>query len=454
MHIFDQEYPYSIRETPDGRTECYFPMHSGQRKAMASNARITLVLAGAQSGKTSWAAWWLLREIKRCGPGVYLYASPTQPLLAAQPIPSVIALFDVMLKLGKYKVHGSKFEFTREGSMRLFGKEGRCIIKFGHASKSDSLESMTAKAAVMDECGQDEFKVGSFEAIERRLLRHQGRMLLCSTPYNLGWLKKRIYDRVDGDYINCIQFASIENPVIKQETIDHARESMQPWRFRMMYLGEFTRPAGQIYDCFDREEHVIERRPIPPEWKRYVGVDFGGANTACIYLAEEQTPSGKVTGRYYAYRTYNSGGKTVAQHVEDIMDKPRTHTQIRESDGVEDIDAEPRTPQGWGGALSEEDRRREWNDKGMRLRKPRVKDVEVQISAVYSLMANGKLLIFDDLVSLIEDIESYSRETDDEGLPGEKILNKSAYHTLDALRYVATGLSRNTVDLKHVQVAL
>ena len=454
MHTFTQEYPYSVRETDEGKFEAYFPMHSGQKRAMASKARITLVLAGSQSGKTSWAAWWLLREIRDCGPGVYLYASPTHPLLAAQPIPSVRALFEDMMRLGTYKEQKNVFEFSTDGSRRLFGEPAKCHIKFGHASKPDSLESMTAKAAVLDECGQDTFKVGSFEAIERRLLRHEGRMLLCSTPYNLGWLKKRIYDNRDSDDIECIQFASIENPVVTPEAVERARRDMQPWRFRMMYLGEFTRPAGQIYDCFDREEHVIERRPIPPEWKRYVGVDFGGANTACIYLAEEQTPSGKVTGRYYAYRTYNSGGKTVAQHVEDIMDKPRTHTQIRESDGVEDIDAEPRTPQGWGGALSEEDRRREWNDKGMRLRKPRVKDVEVQISAVYSLMANGKLLIFDDLVSLIEDIENYSRETDDEGLPGEKILNKSAYHTLDALRYVATGLSRNTVDLKHVQVAL
>ncbi len=50
-------------------------------------------------------------------------------------------------------------------------------ILFGYATDPESLESATAKAAVLDEAGQKKFKVGAWQAILRRLALHQGRAL-------------------------------------------------------------------------------------------------------------------------------------------------------------------------------------------------------------------------------------------------------------------------------------
>ena len=49
-----------------------FTLHPGQSEAWASLKRFILVLAGAQSGKTSFGPLWMRREIQARGPGDYL----------------------------------------------------------------------------------------------------------------------------------------------------------------------------------------------------------------------------------------------------------------------------------------------------------------------------------------------------------------------------------------------
>src|SRR5262249_10213787 len=154
-------------------------------------------------------------------------------------------------------------------------------IYFGHATDPDSLESATAKAAWLDEAGQKKFKLGSFEAVQRRLSIHLGRALITTTPYDLGWLKQKIWDpwkAADGNhpYIDVIRFDSTENPAFPQEEFERARASLPRWKFDLYYRAIFTRPAGMIYDCFDDTVHKIPRFKIPDDWPRFLGLDFGG----------------------------------------------------------------------------------------------------------------------------------------------------------------------------------
>ena len=78
---------------------------------------------------------------------------------------------------------------------RTFGRRdvAPTSVLFGYAAEPESLESATAKAAWLDEAGQKRFRLASFEAILRRLSLAQGRVLLTTTPYDLGWLKQRLY---------------------------------------------------------------------------------------------------------------------------------------------------------------------------------------------------------------------------------------------------------------------
>jgi hypothetical protein len=59
----------------------------------------------------------------------------------------------------------------------------------------------------------------------------------------------------------------------------------------------------------------VARFPVLPHWPRYVGIDFGGLNTAALFYAEEPE-----TGVYYAYHLYYPQHKKTAEaHVKEIL---------------------------------------------------------------------------------------------------------------------------------------
>ena len=55
--------------------------HRGQWRVWQSRARYVAMIAGFQSGKTSFGPHWLHREILNQGPGDYLAVTATFPLL-------------------------------------------------------------------------------------------------------------------------------------------------------------------------------------------------------------------------------------------------------------------------------------------------------------------------------------------------------------------------------------
>lgn len=395
-----------------------FNFHWGQRLAWDATERFVAVIAGTQSGKTTFGPLWLHREMQRCGPGVYLIAAPTDPLLQVKLIPSFRMLFETLLGLGTYvQSPRPKFVISKRGETILWGREQgeETIIYFGYAAKPDSLESMSIKAAWLDEAGQAEFKVGSWEAILRRLSLSMGRVLITTTPYYVGhWLRRRVFDkRFDPSAgVNVIQFKSIWNPEFPTDEWRRAKRDLPGWRFRMMYCGEFAKPAGQIYDVFG-SSHIVPRFAIPDRWNRYGGIDFGGVNTAAVYLAER--PEDRAL---FAYRTYHAGNRTAEQHA--------TQLKLRE----------PKVPVFYGGAKSEDNYRLEYRFGGLPVLTPIVSDVELGIDRVYAQFANMQLYVFDDLEPLLDELENYSRRTDSDGNVSEVIEEKNRFHHLDALRYI------------------
>jgi len=402
-----------------------FRFHKYQKRAMKARERFILLLGGTQSGKTSFGPIWLHREIRLRGAGDYLAVAPTYPLMKKKMLPEFLRFFADTLGLGDYNKTDKVFTVSGAGEIVLFGKrqEVQTIIYFGHAQDPDSLESATAKAAWLDECGQSKFKLGSFEAIIRRLSLFMGRVLMTTTPYNLGWLKQKFWDVWEAGKgalasLRVISFPSTANPSFPQQEFDRARESLPLWKFNMFYRAIFTRPAGMIYDCFDEAIHKVARFAIPESWERYLGLDFGGVNTAGVFIAKE--PGGK--GRYYVYREYHAGGKTAAQHADALLE------------------GEIHRPITRGGSSSEGQWRDEFGAAGLGIGKPKVSDVEVGINRVYGAFKRNELYIMDDLSMLLDELMSYSRELDDMGEPTETIADKSTYHLADALRYIGSLL--------------
>lgn len=361
--------------------------------------------------------------MRLCGPGDYMVVTPTYPLLDLKALPEFKRWFVDTMRLGEYKVQSKQFVVSKAGEVALWGKaqSSETRVLFGYAAEPESLESATAKAAWLDEAGQRRFKADSWEAIRRRLSIHRGRVLITTTPYNLGWLKQRIWDKwKSGDSeIDVIRFESIANPLFSREEWESARRSLPAWKFDMFYRAIFSRPAGLIYDCFDDTRHKCPRFPIPDHWPRFLGLDFGGVNTAGIFFAQEPG-----TGTLYLYREYKAGGLTAAGHARKLLE------------------GEPGIPTCVGGSKSEDQWRKEFQTGGLPVRPPVISDVEVGIGRVYGAHKENKILVFDDLDGYLEQKLTYARKLDENGEPTEEIEDKATYHFMDAERYIVGWLLR------------
>lgn len=429
---------------PDGGFRANTHFHPGQQKAWDSYKNVVAVFAGVQSGKTSFLPWWLLREVLNEGPGDYLAVTANFPLFQNKFLPELLDVFCHTRSLGKYWPAAQIIElFDQEEDPKkrvppaatstghMWGR-----ILLASASAASRLASSTAKGAILDEAGLPEYTQTVWDEIESRCAIHNGRKCIGTTVYDLGWMKAAIYDPwsaavrrgQDHSEIDVIQFDSTENPVFRPEFFEQKRKEMPRWKFDMRYRGLFSRPAGAIYDCFDRDTHVIKPRRIPKEWKRYCGLDFGGVHTAALFFAEDpDSHTDPLQRTLYLYREYLAGNRSAAEHVRHILR------------------GEPREPITFGGSLSEGQWRREFRVAGLNVREPQkdLKNVEVGIDRVYAALKQHKRMrIFDTCTATIEDLQNYSRKLDDLGEPEEDIKDKNKFHCADAARYILGSMKK------------
>jgi hypothetical protein len=395
-----------FREVKDGVLR--FNFHPGQTKAWDCKKRFLFLLAGTQGGKTCFGPPWMDREIQRRGEGDYLAVTATFPLLNLKMLPEYIEHFQHIRKLGEFK--------EMRGTKVIQWYKGKTRIIFASATNPESVESATAKAAHLDEPGQNQFKREAWEAVLRRLSIEQGPVLGTTTLYGYGWFKTEVYDRwKNGDPdIEVIQFESTINPAFPQKEYERARMALPSWKFDLFYRGQYAKPAGMIYDSFD-EMCKIPRMPIPIQWPRYVGLDFGGINTAALWYAQDPA-----TGYLYLYREYKKGQKSAGEHAQDFKALSQGETIIKRV----------------GGAKSEDQWRMEFSQSGWPVQTPRINDVEVGIDRVYALHKSNKIFVFSDMIGYLDEKMSYSRELDDNYSPTEKIENKERFHYMDAERYI------------------
>jgi len=416
------------RLTDDGKLR--LSLHTGQARIWRSRRRFVFMLAGTQGGKTSLGPWWLRREIyggdgvDGRGSGDYLAVTASYDLFKLKMLPEARTVFEQLLGVGRFWSGERVIELKDPKTGEFHAKRaddpmwGRIILR--SASAPGGLESATAKAAWLDECGQDEFTVEAWEAIQRRLSLHQGRALGTTTPYNLGWVKTEAYDPwVNGaPEFDIVQFSSVINPAFPQDEYDRMEKRLPDWKFRMFYKGEFARPAGLIYGDFS-DSMAEEPFDIPPQWPRLIVVDFGGANLAIVWMAEEPG-----TERWHVYQEWLGGGLTTAEYVQIAKDGVA---------GAEGYEAA-------GGAPSESQQRRDWAAAGLSMDEPTVGDLEVGISRVIELIKTDRFRVFRTCTGVRDELGSYRRKLDARGDPTEEIVDKRAFHRLDAIRYGAVYL--------------
>lgn len=394
--------------------EIHLNFHPGQSRTWQSDKRFIVMQAGSQGGKTCFGPDWLYREIKNCGEGDYLAVTATFPLLELKMLPEFLSVFRDLLHLGTYSETKKVFNFFN----------GKTRVIFGSATNPESLESAEAKAAWLDEAGQKQFRRDTWEAVQRRLSIHEGRVLFTTTLYGLGWFKNEVYEpweEGDPDY-DVIMFDSTVNPNFPKAEFERVRSKLPTWKFNMFYRGRYDTPGGLIYSSFDPRHCKKATFEIPKNWLIYVGHDFGAANPAAVFFAEDPG-----TGILWAFHEYVPGaGKSVAEHVAEFKRITEGYNVVKRV----------------GGSHQEEETRQAYDAHGWAISEPPEmnRKVETQIGKVFAWHKLNRIMVFKDLLHYLDEKQSFSRKLDDRYRPTDEIENESHYHLMAAERYIISDL--------------
>jgi phage terminase large subunit len=120
------------------------------------------------------------------------------------------------------------------------------------------------------------------------------RMYYTSNPGNVGhaWFKRLFIDREyrgkekAEDYI-FIPAQVYDNTVLMENNPEYieALENLPDEMKKAHLYGDWNIFAGQYFTEFRTDIHVVEPFTIPPEWKRYISIDYGLDMLACYWYA-------------------------------------------------------------------------------------------------------------------------------------------------------------------------
>jgi PBSX family phage terminase large subunit len=379
-------------------------LHPAQMRAWRSRARVVAAIAGSGGGKTWLGVRWLYARVAEHPCDSFFAVSPSYKMLTRVVLPSWIRFVDDELGLAR-----AGLGVLLKGEMIYRFRTG-AVVHFASAERPYSIEGLHARAGWLDEAGQ--MPLVMYEVARRRLAYLSGQLLITTTPYSLNWLKTEVYDRWkagDPD-IEVVQWASVDNPAYPREEFERMRRTLPEWKFRMFFLGEFTRPEGLVYP----PPQVVDPFPVPPEWPRYAGLDLGYHNpTAAVLLARDPD------GVWYAIREYYERERLLSDHARALLPWAKEEGAIA-----------------FAGDPSAAQELAELRRLGLPVVPAPRLPVRAGIDAVHRLVAEGRLKIFRGLTHLLDEWESYRWET-----RGEEVLDephKENDHLMDALRYAIT----------------
>lgn len=402
--------------------------HPMQERIRQSAAKRKIIRAGRRGGKTVIAATMDTEAFlkgKRC-----LYATPTAEQLGKYWY-EVCRALNEPISCGIYHKNETEHTITRPGT------ENR--IKGKTAWNANTLRGDYADRLTLDEwqlMAEDTWE----EVGAPMLLDNNGDAVFIYTPPSIrssGTSKARdprhaskMFKKAQSDKSGrweAFHFRSMDNPYISKEALVEITLDMSVTAYKQEILAEDDDDAwtGLIYKGFNQQTQVIRRFPVPANWLIYTGHDFGGANPAAIFLAADPA-----TGYFYIFQEYSPGpGFTTDQHVQEFKKVAADYNVIKRA----------------GGSHQEEEIRVAYRAHGWNILEPKIRDVLAAIDRVQTLMEKNKLFIFEDCYQILFQINNYSWKLDEQGQPTNDIQDKARFHLLDALRYIASDFTPETV---------
>lgn len=266
-------------------------------------------------------------------------------------------------------------------------------------------------------------------SIRPTLTDFKGGLWMLSTPRGpVGFFAERFREgQGDGNWKSW-RMPTVTNPHIDDDEVEEARRQVTESVFRQEYLAEFVMPAGAVFDCFDPEKNTYDPAQVDNVGCAVMlGWDFGPANTASAIGFEKE-------GVLHIPYSYHASGEHPAKHVNHIREK------------IWDREV-------WaaGGSNSEDKWRKDFQDAGMKIIKPKITGQDsysVAVNIVYYLFATGKLKISKDCKELIEEITSMRYMLDPQDKITDKVEDRNSFHRYDALRSLAVTWADPPVKVK------
>jgi len=411
--------------------------HRYQAEIRNSQAKRLVVRAGRRSGKTVIAATICIDKfLKGLRP---LYATPTSDQLDTWWFEIKRALAEP-IQAGIYRKNETEHTIEREGTKnRIKGKT---------AWNADMLRGDYSDFLVLDEyqlMNEDTWEVVGAPM----LLDNDGDAMFIYTPPSLhsksaskardprhaAKMFKMAHEDITGRW-GTFHFSSHDNPYISEEALREITRDMSLVSYRQEILAEDDelQTTQLVYGKFNEATCKIPRFPLPVQWPRFAGHDFGGANPAALFIAQDPA-----TGYFYAYHEYLPGpGRSTAQHVAEFKRITEGTTILKRA----------------GGSHQEDEVRQGYTAHGWRIQEPKIQKVLPQVDKVIGLMELNKFFIFDDLYHYLEEIMNCLWERDSKGVVTDKIQDESQYHLCACARYILSDFTPETAIVKKKPVTV
>ncbi|MGD9724888.1 MAG: terminase family protein [Nitrospiraceae bacterium] len=413
-----------------------FSPHLYQQMVLDAEPRFVLAVGGVQSGKTTIGMvqllLWLQEDLSAGIAGHYLIAVPSYKTW----IQSTKVKFYEMFP--KDWGDGPNFGWHEKDS--YFKTIWGAHIYVRSTNDPNAIEGMTLNGAWLDEFGQMEEAV--WNHIQARVGAKKGRVVMTTTPY-LGkfWVKNLVYDRavmVNGERrcqchvtpddacpldheVAVVEWATAANPGFDKKEIERQRKQMSKEMFELRYQGKFSAPHGIVYREFDRDEDVVAPFPIPDNWRKFGGIDFGfGSTTAVICIAEkpaELDQNGKPKGlpTFYVYREFYES-KAELRKVAAFIEIQDMISLLGDPRGAQEMAELTRAY-------------------GVRHLTKADNSIENGIERIKALVQDHRLKIFKTCKNTLDELFSYHYKLETEDKDSDGLPAKVHDHAMDALRY-------------------
>lgn len=222
-------------------------------------------------------------------------------------------------------------------------------------------------------------------------------------------------------------FTSFDNPYISQDALRDITQDMtqDAYHKEIMAEDDDLQTALLVYAPFNERTQKIPRFPIPATWLRFVGHDFGSANPAALFFAQDPA-----TGLFYAYQEYLPGaGKSTAQNVEEFKRLTAGSTVLKRV----------------GGSHQEDEIRQGYSAHGWQIQEPNIRSVNAQVDRVRGMMELNKLFVFNDLYHYLAELSNCMWKLDEQGKATDVIKDEAKYHLCASARYLLSDFVPETV---------